>query len=179
MARRRGPSATTKMSAGATVEGLNETLKALNRLDKDAKAEARDKVQEISELMAREIRSAGNSRPDRRDQFVASTVRAKRDRLPVLNIGSASKMNVSRAGQGPRASDLVFGMEFGSNGRRSDRATRRGGAPGWRFPERTPRRGRGNEGYWIFPTARAQQRRVVTLWANALDELAIKWGRNG
>jgi len=177
MARRRRPSNKTTLSAGATVEGLNETLRALNRLDKEAKDEARDKVQEISRLMAREVAAAGNSQRDPRDQWVAGTVRAKRDRLPVLNIGTAAKMPVSRRGTGPRASDLVFGMEFGSNGQRADRPTVRGGRPGWRFPERTPRRGRGNEGYWIFPTARRQQTRVVTLWANALEDIAKTWSR--
>jgi len=175
MARR--PSSTTKLQAGATLEGLNETLKALNRLDKEAKDAAKERVTEISRMMAREVASAGRARSDPRDKFVAGTIRAKRDRLPVINIGKATRMPVSRRGPGPRASDLMFGMEFGSNGSRTDTPTRRGGRPGWRFPERTPRRGRGNEGYWIFPTARRQQDRVVDMWARALEDVAKEWAR--
>lgn len=174
---RRGRGNTTKLSGGAVVYGLNETLRAFGRLEKDAKDAARDEVQKVANLMAAEIRAVGARRRDPRDQHVAGTVRGKRDRLPVINIGTATRMPVSRRGQGPRASDLVFGMEFGSNGQRSDRPTRRGGRPGWRFPERTPRRGRGNEGYWIFPTAREQQPRVVSLWADALERIAKDWSR--
>jgi len=168
------------MSAGAVVEGLDATLRAFNRLDKEAKDAARDEVQKISRLMASEIAAVGNRRQDPRDRFVAGTIRAKRDRLPLVLIGRAERYQPSgnrRSSSFPRASDLMYGMEFGSNGQRSDRPTRRGGRPGWRFPERTPRRGRGNEGYWIFPTARQQQPRVVDLWAKALEDVARDWSR--
>ena len=175
MARR--PSATTQMSAGVKLEGLREVTNALNRLDKEAKDAAKDRVTDISRMMAREIQAAGNARRDPRDKHVAQTVRAKRDRLPVINIGKATRMPVSRRGQGPRASDLMFGMEFGSTGKATDTPTRRGGRPGWRFPERTARLGRGNVGYWIFPTARRQQDRVLTMWANALEDVAREWTR--
>lgn len=175
--RRRRPSNRTTMSAGATVEGLGATLKAFNRLDKEAKDKVREAVLDISSLMAREIAAAGAARPDRRDRHVAETIRGTKDRLPKVSIGKASRMDVKRRGPGPRASDLMFGMEFGSDGGGADTKTRRGGAPGWRFPERTPQRGAGNEGYWIFPTARAQQRRVVDLWAKALEDVAREWTR--
>jgi len=174
--RRRAGSSTTKFQ-GAQVEGLKDALKALNRLDKEAKDQAREAVTEISRMMAREIAAVGSSRRDPRDRHVAQTIRAKRDRLPVVNVGKATRMPVSRRGQGPRASDLMFGMEFGSNGQATDTPTRRGGRPGWRFPERTPRRGAGNEGYWIFPTMRRQQDRVVDLWAKALEDVAVEWSR--
>jgi hypothetical protein len=75
----------------------------------------------------------------------------------------------------------MFGMEFGSTNvgsRGGDNATIRGGRPGWRFPERTPRAqgGRGNVGYWMIPTLKQQQPRAVTLWANALEKAAQRWG---
>jgi hypothetical protein len=167
--------ATTKMSGGAAVEGLRETLRAFSKLDKDTQKAARDEVQKVANLLAREIAAAGN-RGDRRTAFVADSVRGTRERTPVVKIGAARRMPVSRGGQGPRASDLMFGMEFGSSGG-VDNPTVRGGAPGWRFPDRSPRRGRGSEGYWIFPTARRQQPRVVDLWANALEKAARDWGR--
>lgn len=175
MARR--PSATNKMSAGATVEGLNAALRAFGRLDKDAKDAARDEVQKISRLLANEIKAVGSRRQDPRDRHVAESIRAKRDRLPLVLIGKADQYQPSgnrRRTSFPRASDLMYGMEFGSA---VDRPTRRGGRPGWRFPERTPRRGAGNEGYWIFPTARQQQPRVVDLWAKALEDVARDWSR--
>ena len=173
------PSATTKMSGGAAVEGLRETLRAFGRLDKDAQKAARDEVQKVANLLASEIASAGRRQGDRRNAHVASSVRGTRERTPVVKVGNAQRM--AAAGR-PRASDLMFGIEFGSTNiasRGGDNATMRGGRPGWRFPERTPRApsGRGNVGYWMIPTLRRQQPRVVDLWAQALEKAAREWGQ--
>jgi hypothetical protein len=162
------------------VEGLKETLRAFSKLDKEVQKAARDEVQKVANLLAREIASAGRSQSDRRSQFVAGTVRGTRERTPVIKVGKASRMPVTRRGAGPRASDLMYGMEFGSagtGGKSTDLPTRRGGRPGWRFPERTARKGRsGNVGTWIYPTAARQQSRVVSLWTAALDKAAKEWG---
>jgi hypothetical protein len=167
--------ATTKLQSGAVVEGLNETLRALSRIDKAAQAAVRDEVQKVADVLAREIAEAGN-RETTRDAWVASSIRSGRDRLPVVKVGSAKRMPVSRRGQGPRASDLMFGMEFGSKGG-TDNPTVRGGAPGWRFPAETPKKKRGNQGRWIYPTLVRQQPRVVDLWAQALEKVAAEWTR--
>jgi hypothetical protein len=165
--------ATTNLSGGAVVEGLQETLKAFSRLDKDAQKAARDEVQKVANLLAREIAAAGN-RGSKRDRWVAQSVRGTRERSPVVKIGSAKRMPVSRSGSGPRASDLMFGMEFGSAGG-TDNPTAKGGRPGWRFPVETPPKKRGNVGTWIMPTVAQQQPRVVALWAEALERAARRW----
>jgi hypothetical protein len=167
--------ATTKVSGGAAVEGLNETLRAFRGLDKDAQKAVRDEVQKVANLLAREVASAGKSR-SKRDAWVAGSVRGTRERTPVIKIGSAKRMPVSRSGQGPRASDLMFGMEFGSRGG-TDNPTARGGRPGWRFPDETPSKGRGNRGTWIMPTVARQQPKVVALWADALETAARRWAK--
>jgi hypothetical protein len=173
--------ATTKVQGGAAVDGLKDTLRAFSRLDKDAQKAARDEVQKVANLLARELSAAGRRQGDPRNAHVAGSIKGTRERTPVVKVGSAQRMAVSRGGRGPRASDLMFGMEFGSTNvgsRGGDNATIRGGRPGWRFPERTPRApgGRGNVGYWMMPTLRQQQPRAVTLWANALEKAAQKWG---
>ena len=130
------------MSGGAAVEGLRETLRAFSKLDKDAQKAARDEVQKVANLLARELAQAGRATGDPRNRHVAQSIRGTRERTPVVKVGNAQRMAVSRAGRGPRASDLMFGMEFGSTNvatRGGDNATVRGGRPGWRFPERTPR----------------------------------------
>lgn len=160
-------SATTPLAVGAQVEGLNDVLRALRGIDKEAANAVRNETQKIANMMSAEITAAGRQR-SKRDAFVAETVRGTRERTPVIKIGAAKRMPVSRPGVGPRASDLMFGMEFGANQQ---------GPNGWRFPERTPQRGRGNEGYWIFPTARRQQRRVTEMWGQALEKVAREWGR--
>jgi hypothetical protein len=171
--------ATKKMAGGAVVEGLNETLKALNRLDADGKKAVKDETQKVANLLAREVARAGVQTGDRRNAHVASTVRGTRERTPTIKIGSAKRMSTQRRGQGPRASDLMYGMEFGSSGtgaKAVDKPTVRGGAPGWRFPERTPKLGRGNRGNWIYPTIRSQQANVVVLWAAALEKAVRRAG---
>jgi hypothetical protein len=167
--------ATTKLSGGAAVEGLNETLRALSRLDADGKKAVKDEVQKVANLLAREVAAAGRGRT-KRDAWVAGSVRGTRERTPVIKIGSAKRMPVSSGGPGPRASDLMFGMEFGSRGG-TDNPTSRGGRPGWRFPDETPPKGRGNQGTWIMPTVARQQPRVVQLWAAALETAARRWAK--
>ena len=161
------PKPTTAFKLDANVEGLDGTLRALRGIDKEASNAIRTETQKIANLLSKEIASAG-ARRSKRDAFVADTVRGTRERTPVIKIGAARRMPVSRPGVGPRASDLMFGMEFGAN---------QDGPNGFRFPARTPKLGRGNEGYWIFPTARRQQRKVVELWAGALEKVAREWGK--
>lgn len=173
------PSATTKMAGGVEFVGLKATLKAFSALDKDAQNAARDEVQKVANMLAHEVAAAGFRSRDPRNRHVARSIRGTRERTPVIKIGNAVRMPTSRGKAGPRASDLMFGMEFGSSGRgaATDLPTRRGGAPGWRFPERSPQMGTGSEGYFIYPTIRRQQPKVVKLWAEALDKAAADWAK--
>jgi hypothetical protein len=164
------------LDSGATVQGLRETLRALNRIDDEAKKAVKVEVQKVANRLAEQIAQAGRQTGDPRDAFVAGTVRGKKDRLPVVLVGKATRMNVSRRGQGPRASDLMFGMEFGSKGG-TDNPTSRGGRPGWRFPEETPARKRGNQGRWIYPTLVRQQPFVLDLWIEALEKVSREWDK--
>lgn len=164
-----------QMSGGIVVDGLKETLRALSQLEKDGKDAARDETQKVANLLARELASVGSGLGGR-NAIVASTIRGTRERVPTIKIGNARRTSI--AGKA-RTTDLVYGMEFGSSGvgvSAVDFRTVRGGAPGWRFPDRTPRKGRGNEGYWIFKTVAAQGPRVVDLWAEALEKAARRAG---
>ena len=162
----RKKSATTAMSGGAEVEGLKECLRALKRLDKEANNAVRDEVQKIANMLAKEVTNEMSRSRDPRVRHVGRSVRGTRERTPVIKIGLATRLAVSRGGIGPRSSDLMFGIEFGANQQ---------GRNGFRFPPRTPKLGQGNEGYWIYPTIRRQQPRVVDLWAQALEKVAAEW----
>jgi hypothetical protein len=164
MARRKSNVQT--LSAEAYVEGYRETLRAFSKLDKDVQNAARDEVQKVSAMLGAEIAAAGRATGDRRNAFLASTLRPKRDRAPMLLIGGKQTMPVSRPGRPPSAGHLIYGMEFGAN---------QDGRNGWRFPPRTPKRGRGNEGYWIYPTLRRQGPKVVEMWSAALEKAAAGW----
>jgi len=92
-------------------------------------------------------------------------VKAGRDRVPVVTIGTRATPRVSGGG-GPR--ELVIGMEFGAD---------ENGPNAWRFPPRTPKLGRGNAGYWIYPTARANQSEIINMWFKAMDDIIEEWSR--
>jgi hypothetical protein len=152
-----------KESIGVAIkfEGINETLRAFRTLDKEASKAAKDEATKIAEFLAARIRAKAPS--DKRYQNLAVSVKAGRDRVPVIRIGGLANPKVSGGG-GPR--ELVIGMEFGAD---------QSGPNGWRFPPRTPRLGRGNAGYWIYPTARANQSEVIKMWFDAMDKIIAEW----
>jgi hypothetical protein len=145
----------------ARIEGLNETLRAFKKLDKDASAAAKAEAQKIADILAARIRARAPS--DKRYQNLAVSVKSGKDRVPVIRIGGRQTPRVS-GGAGP--AQLVIGMEFGAD---------QAGPNGWRFPPRTPKQGRGNAGYWIYPTAKANQQEIIKLWFDAMDKLIDEW----
>jgi hypothetical protein len=142
-------------------DGINETLKAFKQLDKGASEAAKVEAGKIAEFLAARIRAKAPSDP--RYQNLAVSVKAGRDRVPVIRVGGRAGPKVSGGG-GPR--ELVIGMEFGAD---------QAGPNAWRFPPRTPRLGRGNAGYWIYPTARANQSQVIKMWFDAMDKIIAEW----
>lgn len=154
----------SRVGVAVEIDGIAETLKAFNKLDKDAKKAARVEVQKIAEMLAARIRAAAPSDP--RYQNLAVSVKAGRDRVPVIRVGGRAGPKVSGGG-GPR--ELVIGMEFGAN---------QAGPNGYRFPPRTARHGRGNAGYWIFPTARKNQTEILTIWFDAMDKMLADWSKS-
>ena len=58
--------------------------------------------------------------------------------------------------------DLLYGMEFGSNRFKQ-------------FPRRTPNKGRGNSGYFIYPTLRQIQPDLVRKWEEAFSSILKEW----
>lgn len=152
MARKKGQ----QIAVGFEVQGLRDAFKAFNTLDDETQKQVRAAVLSIAELMASQIRSAARSFPDRRYQILAESVKVKKDRVPIVIVGGRQTPRAS-GGAGPN--QLLFGMEFGAESERN----------AWRFPPRSPVLNAGNEGYWIFPTARRQQPEVLTLWADALE----------
>jgi hypothetical protein len=156
-------SAKDTIPIGLEVEGVKETLKALRKLDKEAQKEGRDKALEIANILASRIRDRLNSSPDPRYRALAVSVKAGRDRVPVIRVGGRANPKVSGGG-GPR--ELVIGMEFGAD---------QTGPNAWRFPPRTPKLGRGNKGYYIYPALKANQDEIIGLWFDAMDKLLNDW----
>jgi hypothetical protein len=149
-------------------------LKAISQMDKDSQTVLKDDVTSLSAWTANGIKMAGyiSGPMPKQTAIVASTVRANRDRVPNVTIGGSQ----GRASGGANSGQLLFGNEFGANRNQKGSA---GSFPngGFRFPERSRGEGRGNAGYWIFPTLKAMQPEIRRRWEQAVVKVLDNWAR--
>ncbi len=148
-------------------------LKAISVMDKQAQGALKDEVASISKWTAQGMvyASYGALMPNQA-AIVAATIRPARDRVPTVYIGGAK----GRASGGANAGQLLFGNEFGGerNAKGSLSAFPNGG---YRFPERSDREGRGNKGYWIFPSLKEMQPTIRRRWFVAVNKVMDNWAR--
>lgn len=143
---------------------LKGVFDALKTLEKEANVELKNDVAGISLWTAQQIIAAAPTAIyPKQAMKVAKTVRASRDRVPKVVIGGSRE----RFSGGAVSGQVLFGNEFGGpslfpNG-------------GKRFPWRSPAKGRGNEGYWIFPTLTKAQPEITRRWITAVDKVLSKW----
>jgi hypothetical protein len=135
------------------IDGLRETLAALNKLPKDATQEIREKATELAKEMAAAAASAGREE-GRQAALVARTVKARRDRVPVVVAGGNKRLGRNRA----PAYKLLFGSEFGATQYRQFR----------------PHLGSGS--YWFFKTVDENQVEISAKWQEAADAIIQKFG---
>jgi hypothetical protein len=148
-------------------------LKAISQMDKDSQGALKSDVQSISNWTAQGMVYASYGAPmARQSAIVASTIRANKDRIPNVTIGGSR----GRASGGANAGQLLFGNEFGSDRNVKGSA---GSFPngGFKFPQRSPSQGRGNAGYWIFPTLKAMQPEIRRRWEQAVLKVLDNWAR--
>jgi hypothetical protein len=157
-------------------------LKALSQMDKESQKALKDDVASISAWTANGIRSAAqHAFYAKQATLVAQTVKPARDIIPTVRIGGSKKMPVTRkiteGNPAPNAGQLLFGSEFGGerNAKGSKSAFPNGG---YKFPPRSKREGRGNAGYWIFPTLKDMQPEIKKRWFTACNKVMDNWARN-
>lgn len=142
------------------IDGAAQTLAAFKSLPKDASDELRTAALELAELLAQRVRSAGASE-GRQAAKLASTVKAKRDRIPTFTVGGTKKIFRGRKdGTGREAFRGLFGSEYGGRGH--------GFKPH-----------RGAAGYWIWPTVEANQADISKTWGEAADAIIEKFTEGG
>ncbi len=159
---------TIKVQMDITPE-IRALFKVLNEMDKESKTELKEKVKGIAGWVADDIKRAAATAPmSAQAMRVAQTVRANKDRVPSVTIGGS---RVKFSG-GAVSGDVLYGSEFGA-----DPTSQSGKFPngGRRFPYRSPQRGQGSEGYWIYPTLRANQPRITREWHEAVNEVLSNW----
>jgi hypothetical protein len=163
------------MTIKPDLKDYRELLKALNVMDDAAKIDLKNEVYSISSWVAKGIAQAasGHQYYPKQAEIVAQTIRPARDRLPTIYIGGSK----GRASGGANAGQLLFGNEFGGdrNAYGNKTAFPNGG---FKFPPRTDREGRGNVGYWIFPTLKGMQKDILEKWKSAATKVMDNWARS-
>jgi hypothetical protein len=164
----------TSMKVVPVLSDYRALLKALSAMDKEAQVDLKNDVYGISAWTARGIQQAGYAHPiyPRQASIIAQSVRPARDRVPTVYVGGGK----GRVSGGANSGQLLWGNEFGGdrNAFGNLNAFPNGG---YRFPPRTSREGRGNKGYWIFPTLKDMQPEIKRRWFAAVDKVMDNWAR--
>jgi hypothetical protein len=164
----------TSIKVVPTLSDYRGLLKALNVMDKEAQVALKDDVYSISAWTAKGIAQAGYAHPiyPRQAAIVAASVKPARDRVPTVRIGGRT----GRVSGGANAGTLLWGNEFGGS-RNAFGTLSAFPNGGYKFPPRSPREGRGNAGYWIFPTLKAMQPEIKNRWFAAVNKVMDNWAR--
>lgn len=159
---------------------VKSILRAFSRLDKQANVRLKDLSAQIAGDMVVELKNAARGAPFYADQAeeVAKSIRLARDRVPSVAIGGARRFTNSRGDRVP-VGLIVTGSEFGSVVPRQRERFRKPGQDrgGLQFPPRSPRQGRGNRGWWVFPRLRRLQPDILRRWLQGAQDVADEWKR--
>ena len=140
---------------------LRGILSAFKAMDQESIDQAKQESNALATYAANEIKVAALGRTVSAIgvRRVADGVRiSKSSKVGEFSYGFASQ----RFSGGGTTQNLWAGLEFGSNRYRQ-------------FPRRTPIKGRGNAGYFIYPTLRRIQPELVRQWEEAFSQILKKW----
>lgn len=137
------------------ISGIRETIRALNQLPDDAQHEMRAESLAIAGVVVVAVKSAAVASSGQA-ALMAPTVRAKKDRVPVIIAGGARRVGRNRV----QAYKVLFGSEFGAVTLKQYRAFN-------------------SSGYWFFETVTVREKDFIERRYNqAADRVLRKWGGN-
>jgi hypothetical protein len=152
------------------IDGVHETLAAFRQMDKSSQDKLRAASFDLATMLAGKAQAAARAESGQA-ALLAPTVRAVRDRVPVVQAGGARRVGRKRA----PAWGILFGSEFGMNARSGWYA-----APKFdNEPRRQYKRHNGSQGYWFFPTVEENQDEIAKGWNKAADAIIrdfVLWG---
>ncbi len=143
---------------GITIEGLRPLIRRLNQLPKAAQQEVREAAQAIADDEATRITAAGRS-SDKQSRAAAE-------------FGGGSSKRFTR--------DVIETKITSARGR--TRTKRTFGAVKFAGKKATTNQFRphlGRTGYWMWPTLRRDEQRMVARWVKALEAIEREWSRGG
>lgn len=140
---------------------LRSIITAFKAMDAAAAEEAKRESSALAEYAAKEIKQTAATR-----QVSGTAARRIADGVKISKTSKVGEFSYGFARQkfsgGGSTLDLLYGMEFGSKQYKQ-------------FPTRTPRKGRGNSGYFIFSTLRKIQPELIRKWESAFDRILKEW----
>lgn len=161
---------------------IKSILRNFNRMEKAANVDLKDLSRDISRYVAQELMSASMNHRwyPRQAARLAESIKVNRDRVPSITIGGSKRFTNSDGERKPYG-DLLFINEFGSlpsyqQARFRNRFQRKNNSlGGFQGPPRSPKEGKGNRGYWIFPRLRRIQPTILRWWLEGAQEVADHW----
>lgn len=142
---------------------LRGITKAFKAMDDEAVDQAKAASAEIAEMLKDKIIAKAQTRriAGKSAQRIAEGAKvSKSSKIGELSFGFAAQ----KYSGGATTQQLWPGMEFGSNR--------------WKqFPRRTPRLGRGNQGYFIYPTLTENQVELIRKWEESFDRILREWDK--
>ena len=142
---------------------LRSIIKAFKAMDDEAVDQAKRTSNALATFAADKIKATAYGRT-----VASEAVRRVAEGVRVSKTSKIGEFSYGFAGQrfsgGATTQILWPGLEFGSNRFRQ-------------FPRRTPNRGRGNSGYFIYPTLRQIQPELVRQWEDAFSKILKKWDK--
>jgi hypothetical protein len=136
---------------------IREVIKAFKAMDEVAIDEAKKVSGALADYALGKIKEAAGTRTvaTKVARRIADNGKvSKTSKVGEISLGFASQ----RFSGGGTTKSLWGGMEFGSNRFKQ-------------FPRRTPTLGRGNAGYFIFPTLKAAQPYIIKEWQEAFSKI--------
>ena len=142
---------------------LRSIITAFKAMDAEAVDAAKRESFALAQYAANEVKAYGITRTFGQsvvDRITSGVKVSKSSKVGEFSYGFASQ----RFSGGGSTKDLWAGYEFGSNRYRQ-------------FPRRTPSRGRGNSGYFIYPALRKIQPELVKKWEEAFSKILKEWDK--
>lgn len=140
---------------------LRGIIKAFKAMDESAVEAAKKESSALAEYASEQIKKTAATR-----QVSGVAARRIADGVKISKTSKVGEFSYGFARQkfsgGGSTLDLLYGMEFGSNRYKQ-------------FPNRTPKKGRGNSGYFIYSTLRSIQPELIKQWETAFDRILKEW----
>lgn len=161
------------MQVSVRIDGAAAILASFSKMG-DSKAIGNDYLRigsaDIAQDMVGWTQAAARGQGRQAAKF-APFIKAKQDRVPVVIVSpTGSIWQGSKLAGSKKSYQALAGSEFGAN--KGSNKFSPHGFEGY-IPSSS---GRGGEGYWFFPTARAHQAEISTRWTEVANAIVEAYG---